>query len=601
MNKLFGKIKNNKIIRNVCYFVPLLFKLNPLAIISTIFSAMIITIIDLCWIYFPKEIIDLLMDKDNPNQVSEIVTIVILFVGITFVTSVLLKLNGNIQSHYAKIADFKIDDMFNKKIVEIDYYHLEDPKFIDKLELAKKGLRQHSNGIYSILNTIENIISGISTLIGVIAIVLLSNQLLVIIITIIGIIVNSYAYSKYADYNQEYNNNYVRYGRKQWYFNNSIFAFRSQKNLRLYNTNKFLNEKAKNINGKVINARKKTNEKVLSIQLIDICVSKILVTLFTFILLGYAVYKENMSIAIFTMLYSSIQTFSSCVSNLSYTIKSHSKTCEYQNEFIDIMKMKTVNREGKRKIEKIESIEFKNVSFKYPRTDTYILKDVSFKIDNKEKISLVGLNGAGKTTLIKLICRFFELEEGMILINGIDIKEYNYKEYMKLISVVFQDFKIISYTVKDNIAIIDENKEKLDDCLKRAQAFERVNELPNKEDTYINKWFDKSGVEFSGGELQKFAIARALYKDSDFVIMDEPTSALDPVSESEIYYHFKEVVGKKLTLYISHRLSSCIFSDRILVLDGANIVEEGTHKELMTNENGLYYKMFKSQAKYYES
>ena len=228
------------------------------------------------------------------------------------------------------------------------------------------------------------------------------------------------------------------------------------------------------------------------------------------------------------------------------------------------------------------------------------MDNISFKIEDSQKVSLVGLNGAGKTTMIKLLCRFFELEEGEILVNGRNIKEYKYDEYMREIAVVFQDYKIISYTIKDNVSIDDDNKEKLYDCFKRSQVLDKVESLPKKENTYINKWFDPAGVEFSGGEMQKFAISRALYKDSSFVILDEPTSALDPVSEAEIYYHFNEVIGKKLTLFISHRLSSCIFSDKILVLDGAKIVEEGKHEDLIKNTDGLYSKMFNAQAKYYK-
>ena len=198
------------------------------------------------------------------------------------------------------------------------------------------------------------------------------------------------------------------------------------------------------------------------------------------------------------------------------------------------------------------------------------------------------------------MCRFFPVNEGEIYINGKNIEEYNYDEYMKKLAIVFQDFYIISFSIKSNIANCENNQEKLYDCLKRAQALDLVMGLEKKEYTYVNKWFDRTGVEFSGGERQKFAIARCLYKDGDFVVLDEPTSALDPMAESEIYYHFNEIVGKKLTLFISHRLSSCIFSDRILVLDGARIVEEGTHKELMKKEEGLYKKMFSAQAEYYK-
>ena len=300
------------------------------------------------------------------------------------------------------------------------------------------------------------------------------------------------------------------------------------------------------------------------------------------------------------MLYSAVNTLDSGIINIIYAMKKYYQDCIYQENFINLMELETVFKDGKKPISKIETIEFKNVSFKYPRTDNYVLKDLSFKINNKEKISLVGLNGSGKTTIIKLICRFFEVKEGEILINGENINHYKYDDYMKCLAVVFQDFKVISFSIKSNIANLDENQEKLYDVLKRSQVLDRVNQLPDKENTYINKWFEKKGVEFSGGEMQKFALARALYKNADLVVLDEPTSALDPVSESEIYYHFKDVVGEKLTLFISHRLSSCIFSDKILVLDGNKIVETGTHNELLENKDGLYTKMFLSQAQYYQ-
>ena len=600
MRKLFKKIRNSKMVINIRFFIPLLFKLNPLSVICTILSGLIWSFSSLFWVYFPKEIIELLMDSNNPNQKQDLIRIVIIFVSIQFITNVLTKINDNIKQHYSSVADFKIDKMFNQKVSEIDYYYLEDPEFVDKLELAKKGLKQYSNGIYSILNAIENIIHGVVTLAGVIGIVLSTNQIIIIVLSLVGIIINSIVYSKYADYNEEFNTLYVRFNRKQWYFNSSMLGFRNQKNLRAYDALELIETKSKDINEEVLDAKMKINKKMIRVNLIDRFASLVLVRFLTLIILGYSLYYKEMTIATFTMLFSAIGTFSSCISNFTFTVKTYSKDCEYQSHFIDLMNIKPINKDGKEEISEIRSIEFRNVSFKYPRTENYILKNVSFKISNKEKVSLVGLNGAGKTTLIKLICRFFELDEGVILVNGVDIKEYNYKQYMDLISVVFQDFKIISYTIKDNVAIVDDDKDRLDDSLKRAQVYDKVESMPKKENTYINKWFDPAGVEFSGGEMQKFAIARALYKNSDFVILDEPTSALDPLAESEIYYHFNEVVGKKLTLFISHRLSSCIFSDKILVLDGSIIAEEGTHKELMSNKNGLYYKMFNEQAKYYE-
>ena len=296
------------------------------------------------------------------------------------------------------------------------------------------------------------------------------------------------------------------------------------------------------------------------------------------------------------MLFTAIFVLQGGFESLVYCVKTYLKDCKYLDNYINFMERDTIYKSGTTDISEIKSIEFKNVYFKYPRTDTFVLEDVSFKIDLSKKISLVGVNGAGKTTIIKLMCRFYNPTMGEILINGIDIKEISEKSLIKNLSIVFQDFKVISFSIKDNIEIDNDDKERLDDALKKGLFYSRVQELPNKE---YNKWFDKEGIVFSGGEMQKLAFSRSLYKDGSFVVLDEPTSALDALSEAKIYKDFSEIVGKKPTLYISHRLSSCIFSDEIIVLDGKRIAQVGSHEELMKDTDGLYSKMFKVQAEYY--
>lgn len=244
-------------------------------------------------------------------------------------------------------------------------------------------------------------------------------------------------------------------------------------------------------------------------------------------------------------------------------------------------------------------IEFKNVSFKYPNTENYALQNINLKINNGEHLAVVGRNGSGKTTFIKLMCRLYDVTDGEILINGINIKEYSKESIIKLYSVVFQDFKIFSTTLAQNISANEEyDKERLYDTLDKANIKDRVLAMENKESTYLYKDLDKSGVEISGGEAQKLALARALYKDSPVVILDEPTAALDPVAENEIYNRFNSFVDNKTAIYISHRLSSCVFCNRIAVFDKSQLVETGTHQELL-NANGKYSELWNAQAKYY--
>lgn len=244
-------------------------------------------------------------------------------------------------------------------------------------------------------------------------------------------------------------------------------------------------------------------------------------------------------------------------------------------------------------------IEFKNVSFKYPGAENYSLKNVNLTIHNGERLAVVGKNGSGKTTFIKLMCRFYDVTDGEILINGTNIKEYTEESIMKLYSVVFQDFKIFSTTLAQNVSAgKDYDSKKLFDVLERSNIKDRVLKMPDKEKTYLYKDLEKTGVEISGGEAQKIALARALYKDAPVVILDEPTAALDPLAEYEVYSRFNSFVQNKTAIYISHRLSSCAFCTDIAVFDKGELAETGSHEELL-NKNGVYSKLWNSQAKYY--
>ena len=278
----------------------------------------------------------------------------------------------------------------------------------------------------------------------------------------------------------------------------------------------------------------------------------------------------------------------------------------YRNEYLktyeDFIKRPNMHYDGTLPIEKRDDNEyelsFRNVSFRYPGTETYILKDVSLDFKIGQKMALVGMNGAGKTTLIKLLLRLYEPTEGEICLNGINIEKYDYEEYMQIFSVVFQDFKLFAFPLDENIAAGGQvDKRRLNQVLAKIGLKEFVEGLPQKERTLLYQE-NGQGVTPSGGEAQKVAIARALYKDASFVILDEPTAALDPIAEAGIYENFDSLVGEKTAVYISHRMSSCKFCDRIVVLDHGEIVEEGTHEELL-EQNGIYAKLYQTQAEYY--
>lgn len=246
------------------------------------------------------------------------------------------------------------------------------------------------------------------------------------------------------------------------------------------------------------------------------------------------------------------------------------------------------------------NVEFRNVSFRYPNTERWALKNVSVRFEVGNKLAVVGENGSGKSTFIKLLCRLYDPQEGEILLNGVDIKKYRYEEYMAIFSVVFQDFWLMAHRLGQNVAgSCDVDEERAVKCLEDAGFKERLQELPDGLDTWLYKDFDEDGIQISGGERQKIAIARALYKDAPFIILDEPTASLDPVAEAEIYRKFDEISGDRTAIYISHRLSSCRFCKQILVFEDGGIVQRGSHEELLA-ARGKYRELWEAQAKYYE-
>lgn len=279
-------------------------------------------------------------------------------------------------------------------------------------------------------------------------------------------------------------------------------------------------------------------------------------------------------------------------------------TAPYLELFFEYKDLPKQTNDGDIRLENISSdnldIEFKNVNFMYPRTDRLVIKDASLRINHGEKIAVVGENGSGKTTFIKLLCGLYPAESGEINVSGFEISKYNKDEYRKLFAVVFQDFQLFAFGLGENVACMPEyDSGRVMETLEKSGLSERLKELSLGLDTPVSTEFDKSGVIFSGGEMQKIAISRSLYKDAQFIILDEPTAALDPISEAEIYSKFNEMVGDKTAIYISHRLSSCRFCDKIVVFDNGKIVQVGSHDELVSDVNGKYYELWHAQAQYY--
>ena len=298
-----------------------------------------------------------------------------------------------------------------------------------------------------------------------------------------------------------------------------------------------------------------------------------------------------------TALSTSVSTLVECVGIL----KSNTTFMRTIYQFLDIPnQMYQGSLTTEKRSDRQYEVEFRDVSFKYPGSSVWALRHVNMKFKVGERMAVVGENGSGKTTFIKLLCRLYDPQEGQILLNGIDIRKYNYRDYMNLFSVVFQDFQLLAQPLGANVAGAQTyDRAKVRQALEDAGFGDRLAKMPQGLDTMLYKEFATDGVDVSGGEAQKIAIARTLYKDAPFLILDEPTAALDPIAEAEIYSKFNEIAGDKTAVYISHRLSSCKFCDEIAVFDHGQIVQQGSHDRLLADEGGKYYALWMAQAQYY--
>ena len=289
------------------------------------------------------------------------------------------------------------------------------------------------------------------------------------------------------------------------------------------------------------------------------------------------------------------------VSDLFFVITENRVYTGHLQKLFEYLDLPDAKHQGSRPVNGTDhTIEFRNVSFRYPGSETDVLHNVNITLHAGRKQALVGANGAGKTTFVKLLCRLYDPTEGQILLDGTDIREYDYDQYLNLFSFVFQDFKLFALPLGQNIAASETcNTERAEDCIRKAALEDRYREMPDGLETWLYHDLSEKGVEISGGEAQKIALARALYKGSPVIVLDEPTAALDPIAEAQVYAGFSGMVEDRTAVYISHRLSSCQFCDEITVFDKGRIVQQGTHAELLENPEGKYRELWDAQAQYY--
>lgn len=397
----------------------------------------------------------------------------------------------------------------------------------------------------------------------------------------------------------------VRNGRIYWFFYHLINNYSMGKDIRIFKMSDMIRRKGMEARKDIESAQKQAIKDCIKVGVWTLLAQNLFIVA-VYVYVGIKAIYGMITIGQVTKYISAITLLQSQISVLFSLLININTQNLYLESYSELMAVKNQKYDGTLPVEKRldneYELEFRNVSFHYPNNDKMVLKNVSFRLKTGRKLAIVGANGAGKTTFIKLLCRLYDPTEGEILLNGIDIRKYDYEEYIRLFSIVFQDYKIFSFSVAENVAAGPEfDRDRVIKSLQDAGIYERVRSMQSGIDSRLLKDQqdgDEEGIEISGGEKQKIALARALYRDAPMVILDEPTSALDPIAEQDIYTRFNEMVADKTAVFISHRMSSCRFCDEIAVFDGGRIVQNGTHDALVAEE-GVYRRMWEAQAQYY--
>ena len=550
----------------------------------------------------PKMMIDAIMGKAAIISIIKIASVMILadFV-IKLITAFI---NEELDKEYYAGLDRHLEAAVGKKSMELKFETTENKETLDALADARTGIDSaYSGGSKGLFNALAILIVNIVVLMLSVFVVC-RYSFIPLALVLVNVSLNAFFESRLNAIKIEQIQQLAVTDRAYHYLLHGLSDIRYGKDIRLFNAKDMMLGRVDEFNDKQSEINKtqaKKAQKYLSGSKINQAVTASL----TYLLLAMMVAEKKIGIGDFTMLVAAVTTIVTAINLVLKQILELKKFCSYSDKFIKYVEGNVYEEKGDKKTDISDGIkiEFKNVYFKYPGSTEYALKNINATIKSGERWSVVGLNGAGKSTFIKLICRLYECTEGEILLNGVNIMVYEYSSYMKTISAVFQDFCLLNFSIKENI--ICDRPERVDDevlvpLIEEVGLKEKIDSLPQGLMTPVFRYYDQSGFEPSGGEQQKIAMARALYKDAPVLILDEPTAALDPIAEREIYEQFNSMVKDKTAIFISHRLASCRFCDKLLVFKDGEIVERGTHQSLLKLQDGLYAKMYKTQEKMYK-
>lgn len=505
-----------------------------------------------------------------------------------------------VLSRQSKVFYKNLNRKIFKKAVEVDMACFENPDFYDKYQRATEIVSDnHYNDLsYYFAMLISGSLTGIFLIAYVISI---DARILFILLSMIFVMIFESLKGKVE---VKKDKEMTPHKRSKAYVKRTVFLREFAKDMRTSGIFSVMHERYKSAVENNRTIIKKYGKKMAVLEVLSGLFGTSLPVVITYIYAAYRfAIKRNLSISDFSVIMTAMSNLKDVFNDLSEAIGSIRKEAEYFGNLREFFEYESVVKGGEKEADELQTIEFRNVSFTYPSAKKPSLKNVSLKIDKGETVAVVGQNGAGKTTFVKLLLRFYDPDEGVILYNGTDIREYSIKSVRDRLATVFQDYKVFALSVGENVICreveCDEDTENIVRSLKNSGAYACVEHLPEKENTVLTREFDEKGTGLSGGEQQKVAAARMFARNFDFAILDEPSSALDPIAEYKMYESLIAATEEKTVVYISHRLSSAVLSDKIYVFSGGTVAEEGTHDELM-KENGIYSEMFTLQASSYK-
>ena len=561
------------------------------------FDTVISSILPFIELFLVKFSIDMLT---NGNDIERYIYTILSLIVICFILRTTQSFLNYKRDVCGNMIGIRMYEKLYRKTMNLDYEMLLDKNIMERRELALKVIDDMHITLFT--QSFKTICTNIIVLVGLISLISTMN-FWVVCFAVIIVMINAYAASYRKKAERKLDNDFVSVNRKIDYFFDIGSDFSYSKEIRVYH----MIEPLLLIYRKLMNTTKKLVQKLLRILLTCRIVSSVLSSLLDimmYISLGYKVIvSKAISVGDFSLYLSTIRQFDSCMTEIvtaHIDINNHGQYVQQYLEFID---MQTVAEKSKLKLKKMKNLifTFENVFYKYPNQEEFAISNLNLTINSGEKLAVVGENGAGKTTLVLLMLGMIEPTRGRVLLNGVDIREYEIDDYLKNFSTVFQDYKIFQFKIKENVNALDESsdsEDKINEAINKVGLYKKISSLKDGINTYIGQIFEEEGVHFSGGQSQRLAIARALYKNTQVVILDEPTAALDPRVEHEIYTKFDEISKGKTTLYITHRLASTQFCDKVIVLKEGAIEALGTHSELIKN-NKYYSELYEMQAEFY--